>query len=86
MSPRSSGSSTQGVKLKALKTALRATLSDFPARPELCHGVACRQCDLRALYRGEKWITCGNCGLLYSDSEYHDWVKLLAADARGVAA
>lgn len=73
-------------ELRSLKRALRATLSDYPPRPDLCHGVACKQCDMRALYRGETWITCGNCGLLYSEQEYHDWVKLLAAEARGVAA
>jgi hypothetical protein len=73
-------------ELRDLKSALRRTLNDYPPQPDLCEGIACKQCDLRALYRGEKWITCGNCGLLYSHDEYHEWVGLLAANAKKVAA
>lgn len=73
-------------EFKDLKAALRATVGDFPPRPQRCDGIPCRKCDLRALYRTEPWITCGNCGQLYSHSEYHEWTRLLAADTMRNAA
>lgn len=65
-------------ELEGFRATLRGILGDFAPRPQLCKGVACKKCDLRALYRGEQWITCGNCGLLYSHDEYHEWTRQLA--------
>lgn len=73
-------------ELRELKASLRGVLVDYPQPPDLCDGIACRKCDMRALYRGDRWITCGSCGLLYSQDEYREWVGLLAAEARRIAA
>lgn len=52
-------------------------------KPEICEGVPCRACDLRALYRipGSEYVEC-DCGQLYTEDEYRDWVKLVAAQAK----
>ena len=52
-------------------------------QPELCIGVECKACDLRMLYRipGSAYIEC-QCGQLYTEDEYRDWTKLLAAQAK----
>lgn len=63
--------------------ALRRANGLTEPRPELCDGVPCRSCDLKALFRvpGSAFIECA-CGALYTESEYTDWTKLLAASAR----
>ena len=73
-------------ELEDLKAALRGTIGDYPPRPERCLGIPCKQCDLLALYRGDPWITCGNCGLLYSTGEYQEWTEQLAGNLKGIAA
>jgi hypothetical protein len=52
-------------------------------QPELCIGVECKACDLRMLYRipGSPYVEC-QCGQLYTEDEYRDWTKLLAAQAK----
>ncbi len=72
----------QAEEIKELNTTLRAAAGDFPARPTLCDGVACKRCDNRTLFRKPPWVECDTCGLLYSDQEYEAWIRLLAAAAR----
>jgi hypothetical protein len=52
-------------------------------RPEPCLGVPCRSCDQKALLRvpGSPYIECGGCGGLYTEDEYHTWVRLVARSA-----
>lgn len=73
-------------ELKDLKNALRGTIGDHPQRPQRCVGIPCPKCDLGALYRTDPWITCGNCGHLQSETEYHEWTRLLAANQKAIAA
>lgn len=65
---------------------LRAILGLTDPEPDYCDGVVCKSCDRYALYRDGKYVECGNCGLLYTEAEYHDWVGLLAGQARRMAA
>jgi hypothetical protein len=56
-------------------------------QPELCEGVPCKSidCDLKTLYRvpGSDFVECASCGRLYTASDYADWVRLVAAAAKG---
>jgi hypothetical protein len=63
--------------------ALRRANGLTEPRPELCDGVPCRSCDLKALFRmpGSAYIECA-CGALYTEEEYQSWVALCAASVR----
>jgi hypothetical protein len=63
--------------------ALRRANGLTEPRPELCDGVPCRSCDLKALFRmpGSAFIECA-CGALYTEEEYQSWVALCAASVR----
>lgn len=65
---------------------LRRTAGLAMPRPELCEGVPCKACDLKALYRvpGSVYVEC-DCGQLYTEDEYRAWVALVAAQAKRVA-
>jgi hypothetical protein len=56
-------------------------------QPQLCEGVPCKSidCDLKTLYRvpGSDFVECASCGRLYTASDYADWVRLVAAAAKG---
>lgn len=67
-----------------LRNALRRATGDTNAQPELLDGIACRSCDTRALMRepGSMYISCGACETLLTESEYQEWVGLLAAAVR----
>lgn len=72
-------------EIRSMRSALRGAAGDHEAPPEPCEGVACRRCDLLTLYRepgGD--VTCINpdCRAVLRDTEYHDWTKTLAAEAR----
>lgn len=62
-----------------LRTILRRKLGLNAPPKTLCKGVACKACDLLTLYREGGLISCGNCGLHYSESQYREWVGLLNA-------
>lgn len=70
-------------QINALKRALRGKLGLNAPPRERCDGVVCKACDRMALYRESALVSCGYCGLNYSDSEYREWVGLLAAQAKG---
>lgn len=71
--------------LRKIRSQLRHELGESPPRLEWCFGVACKRCDLRSLYRTEDWIACGSCGILLSEDEYQDWVRVLAASYKRAA-
>lgn len=52
-----------------------------PARPELCDGVPCRDCDTKTLYRvaGSADVECLTCRLRLTEAEYKRWVGIVAA-------
>jgi hypothetical protein len=56
-------------------------------QPQLCEGVPCKSidCDLKTLYRvpGSDFVECASCGRLYTATDYADWVRLVAAAAKG---
>jgi hypothetical protein len=65
--------------IRGSRSALRRKLGLNAPPKQLCKGVACRSCDKRALYREGGLVSCGNCGLYYSERDYRDWVGLLNA-------
>jgi hypothetical protein len=69
-----------------LRAVLRGVLGLSEPQAEFCDGVVCRKCDRYALYREGDYVECDHCGLLYSEREYHDWVGLLAGQARRMVA
>lgn len=73
-------------EMRRLRAVLRGTLGLTEPPPEFCDGVVCRKCDRYALYREGDYVECDVCGLLYSEKEYHEWVGLLAGQARREAA
>lgn len=66
--------------IRVLRSALRRKLGLNAPPKTLCKGVACKACDLLTLYREGGLISCGNCGLNYSDDEYRKWVGMLNAE------
>lgn len=66
--------------IRDLRTILRRKLGLNAPPKTLCKGVACKACDLLTLYREGGLISCGNCGLNYSDDEYRKWVGMLNAE------
>lgn len=73
-------------EMSRLRAVLRGVLGLLDPPAEFCDGVVCRKCDRYALYREADYVECDHCGLLYSEQEYHDWVGLLAGQARREAA
>lgn len=73
-------------ELRQVHLALRSANGLTEPRPELCDGVPCRrpECDQKALHRvpGSPWVECGSCGLLYTEDEYQEWVRLVASSVR----
>lgn len=67
-----------------LRKAMRRVLRLDTVTRERCEGVACKSCDRMALWRENGLVSCGYCGLHYSDKEYRDWVKLDAPYAVGL--
>lgn len=67
-------------EMRSLRSALRRKLGLNAPPKTLCKGVACKACDLLTLYREGGLISCGNCGLNYSDDEYRKWVGMLNAE------
>lgn len=65
--------------IAGMRSALRSKLGLNAPPRQLCKGVACKACDLLTLYREGGLISCGNCYLHYSESEYREWVGLLNA-------
>lgn len=65
-----------------LRRALRGKLGLNAPPKQLCHGVFCKSCDLKTLYREGGLITCGHCGLHYSEHEYREWIGLLNAETK----
>lgn len=74
--------------MRRLRAVLRGVLGLHEPAPEFCDGVVCKGCDRYALYRAESpyEAECDECGLLYTDEEYREWVGMLAAQARRMAA
>lgn len=68
--------------LHRLRKAMRRMLQLDTVTREACQGVACKSCDRMALWREDGLVTCGYCGLHYSEAEYANWVALLDADAK----
>lgn len=69
-----------------LRAILRGVLGLTEPPAEFCDGIVCRKCDRYALYRENDYVECDHCGLLYSETEYREWVGLLAGAARRMAA
>lgn len=74
-------------ELSTLARVLRHIVEPTDPRPQLCHGVPCRRCDLLSLYRstdGTGDVECHNpeCRTMYRAEDYHRWTALLAASAR----
>jgi len=69
-------------EIRELRNAMRGVLGLVDAKRELCHGVPCRSCDRMSLYRDGLLVSCGSCGLNYSERDYREWVGLLDADTR----
>lgn len=67
------------VVVRVIRSALRRKLGLNAPPKTLCKGVTCKACDLLTLYREGGLISCGNCGLNYSESEYREWIGLLNA-------
>lgn len=61
-----------------LRKAMRRMLQLDTVTRERCEGVACKSCDRMALWREDGLVSCGYCGLNYSEREYRDWCKLEA--------
>lgn len=74
-----------GEEIRDLAHHTRRIAGLYPARPEIKHGVPCRQCDTVNLFiaPGSDWIECGSCGVLLSQAEYAEWIGMLAAHERG---
>ena len=76
-------------EIGSLWYALRRTTGDMPPKPEPCGGVPCKRCDLRALYRendGSGDVRCGSCRHVITGEEYHQWTRLVGANAKEIAA
>jgi hypothetical protein len=74
-------------EIRDLRSAMRGVLGLNDSPPERCHGVQCRSCDMmNTLYRDGTLVQCRYCGLNYSERDYREWVALLAAQARRMAA
>lgn len=65
------------VEMAELRRALRAKLGLNAPPRQLCKGVSCRSCDWKTLYREGGLISCGHCGLHYSEKDYKTWVGML---------
>ena len=65
-------------EIRDLRITLRRKLGLNAPPRERCDGVPCKSCDRIALYREGGLVSCGYCGLNYSENEYRDWVKLEA--------
>jgi hypothetical protein len=65
--------------IRELRRALRAELGLNAPPREHCHGVFCKACDLKSLFREGGLISCRNCGENYDENAYHRWVGLLNA-------
>lgn len=67
-------------ELRRQRGILRNAAGLVAPRPELCEGVACPKCDLRALYRqpSSEFIHCGTCPNLLTQEEYDQAVKAQA--------
>lgn len=74
-------------EVRSALAACRAAMGDRASRPELCEGVACPKCDLRALYRmpNSDLIHCGACPHLLTQEEYDREVQRQAKRATQVA-
>lgn len=75
-------------EMARLRAVLRGVLGLTEPEAVFCDGVVCKACDRYALYRSDdKYAAeCDECGMLYSEDEYREWVGLLAAEAGRVAA
>lgn len=72
-------------EMRNLHGRLITVLHERDPQPELCHGVPCRGCDERNLYRradGSNDVDCHSCGLIYRKAEYDRWTALLAASTK----
>lgn len=77
------GIAVHAEEIRDLHWTLRAALDELPPPPELCHGVACGNCDARSLFKKPPWIECESCGKLYSDDEYDELCRELHASVKG---
>lgn len=73
-------------EMRRLRAILRGALGLIEPELAICDGVVCRDCDHYSLFRDAGYVECGSCGLLYTEAEYQDWVRLLASYARKEAA
>jgi len=72
-------------EMRNLHGRLVTVLRERDPDPELCHGVPCRKCDERNLWRrpdGSNDIDCHSCGLIYRKIEYDRWVAMVAASTK----
>ncbi len=72
-------------EMRKLRAVLRGQLGLIEPDPEFCNGVVCKACDHFALYRtidGKYGVVCDECGMLYTDEEFTEWVALVEADAK----
>lgn len=67
----------------SLARTLRRACGMVDPRPELLDA-ACSRCDSVSLHRlpGEDRVECGVCGRLMTESEYHQWTKMVVADLK----
>jgi len=75
-------------EMRSLHGRLITVLRERDPAPELCHGVPCRKCDERNLWRrpdGSGDVDCHSCGLIYRPDEYDRWVRMVAATTRRMA-
>lgn len=67
--------------LAALHRRARGALGLSTPRRELCQGVPCRACGLKALYRQDEGaVRCDGCARLYDRGDYETWLADLTGD------
>lgn len=74
-------------EIRGMHSRLWSEAGRVEPRPELCHGVPCRRCDLLSLWRkpdGTGDVECHNpdCRTVYRADEYTAWTRLVAASTK----
>lgn len=72
-------------EIRNLRSTLRSVAGETEPPPERCEGIPCKRCDMTMMFRrpgGSVDCMYPDCSAVYTDDDYLDWVKTLAAEQR----